>query len=97
MPKALADRPEPPRQPVDFFWDAWRRLHAARSMGFNSPDPIAMEAIAAFCEIAGLEVETAMSVMRIVQRLDAVYLGWWFDQKGSPPKTDAAGEGVSIG
>ncbi|MGB3898193.1 MAG: hypothetical protein WA973_06530 [Mesorhizobium sp.] len=53
---------------LDWFWD----LSAARSHGFNGPNPLALSDIAAWAALTGVVIRR--EEVSIIRNLDAAYL-----------------------
>lgn len=55
-------------------------------MGMNSPDPIQITEILAFCQLMGIEsFDVRSKYLRLTQRMDAAYLNYW--HRAHPQKT----------
>ena len=70
----------------DEYLTAFFAIGDSRRMGMNSPDPIQITEILAFCQLMGIEsFDVRSKYLRLTQRMDAAYLNYW--HRAHPQKT----------
>lgn len=77
IPKALRDRPSL-RSDCQDFLRGFYSMNAARSMDEGRPQAIPISEILSYCRLSAIPPgESAIKLLRLVQRLDETWLNWW--------------------
>lgn len=60
---------------LEFYWNSFRALSAARQSGMDGPQAISISEISAYCDLAGLQNQNCkFEMLEIIQAMDSVYL-----------------------
>lgn len=70
------------------YWDMFHSLNASRQYGFGAPQPIQMSEILALFELRAIvDEDDREDAIRLIQKMDGVYLEVKASQKPPPKKT----------
>jgi hypothetical protein len=78
---------KPKLQPQDTaYLRAYQILDEGRGAGMVGPNPISIADIEAYCNLTGIASQRErLKYLRLVRRLDQVYLGHWAEKNNNRP------------
>jgi hypothetical protein len=70
---------------VQWAWKAYDTLNRQRQVGQTGPQPVTIEAIAAYCSVLRLSPDKSFFLVDLIPQMDGIFLSD-FHKRNKPPK-----------